>query len=101
MSATSDAAERWEDEAPPRAPDEALVADVAGPERPLALLLGLARSPQVVLARSSVPALAEQYLAFIDRHRALRLDLAGDYLVLAAWLADLKSRLMLPDPPPG
>ncbi|MGD9738093.1 MAG: ScpA family protein [Bauldia sp.] len=101
MSATSDAAERWDDEAPPRGPDDALVVDVAGFEGPLDLLLELARSQKVDLARISVLALAEQYLAFVDRHRALRLELAGDYLVMAAWLAYLKSRLLLPEPPAG
>lgn len=88
----------WE-EVPVRAESDLLVVDVAGFEGPLDLLLDLARTQKVDLARISVLALAEQYLAFIDRSRALRLELAGDYLVMAAWLAYLKSRLLLPEPP--
>jgi segregation and condensation protein A len=76
--------------------DPALVVDVAGFEGPLDLLLGLARNQKVDLAKISVLALAEQYLAFIDGARKLRLELAADYLVMAAWLAFLKSRLLLP-----
>jgi segregation and condensation protein A len=83
-----------------RATDEpALVVDVDGFEGPLDLLLTLARQQKVDLAKISILALAEQYLAFIDAARQLRLELAADYLVMAAWLAYLKSRLLLPEPP--
>lgn len=77
-------------------PATPLVIDVDGFEGPLDLLLELARRQKVDLARISVLALAEQYLAFIAAARDLRLELAGDYLVMAAWLAYLKSRLLLP-----
>jgi len=79
--------------------DDALIVDVAGFEGPLDLLLQLARSQKVDLTRISVLALAEQYLAFIDKARRLRMELAADYLVMAAWLAYLKSRLLLPHEP--
>ena len=77
----------------------ALVVDVAGFEGPLDLLLALARSQQVDLARISILALANQYLAFIEQARDLKIEIAADYLVMAAWLAYLKSRLLLPTPP--
>jgi segregation and condensation protein A len=81
-----------------RAADEpALVVDVDGFEGPLDLLLVLARQQKVDLARISILALADQYLAFIEQARKLRLELAADYLVMAAWLAYLKSRLLLPE----
>ncbi|MGB8278528.1 MAG: ScpA family protein [Methylovirgula sp.] len=70
--------------------------DVDGFEGPLDLLLELARRQKVDLHKISVLALAEQYLAFIEAARSLRLELAADYLVMAAWLAYLKSRLLLP-----
>ncbi len=76
-----------------------LVVDVDGFEGPLDLLLHLARNQKVDLARISVLALAEQYIAFIEKARALKLELAADYLVMAAWLAFLKSRLLIPKPP--
>jgi segregation and condensation protein A len=76
--------------------DPSLVVDVEGFEGPLDLLLNLARTQKVDLARISVLTLAEQYLQFIDGARKLRLELAADYLVMAAWLAYLKSRLLLP-----
>lgn len=79
--------------------EDALVVAVDGFEGPLDLLLGLARSQKVDLARISVLKLAEQYLEFVERARRLNLDLAADYLVMAAWLAYLKSRLLLPVPP--
>ncbi|PTV95605.1 condensin subunit ScpA [Rhodobacter aestuarii] len=79
---------------------EALIVDVDGFEGPLDLLLTLSRTQKVDLRRISVLALAEQYLAFVDRAKALRIELAADYLVMAAWLAFLKSRLLLP-PEPG
>lgn len=80
--------------------DEALIIDVDGYEGPLDLLLSLSRTQKVDLMRISVLQLAEQYLAFVDRVRALRIELAADYLVMAAWLAFLKSKLLLP-PVPG
>ena len=76
--------------------DEVLYVDVAGYEGPLDLLLDLARRQKVDLARISVLALAEQYLAFIETIREKRMEIAADYLVMAAWLAYLKSRLMVP-----
>ncbi len=85
-------------ELPERATDEpALVIDVEGFEGPLDLLLTLARQQKVDLAKISILALADQYLAFIEEARKLRLELAADYLVMAAWLAYLKSRLLLPE----
>jgi segregation and condensation protein A len=78
---------------------EALIVDVDGFEGPLDLLLALARTQKVDLARISILALVEQYLAFIGEARRMRLELAADYLVMAAWLAYLKSRLLLPPPP--
>ena len=75
---------------------ETLVVDVEGFEGPLDLLLALARTQKVDLARISVLALAQQYLDFITEARRLRLEIAADYLVMAAWLAFLKSKLLLP-----
>ena len=81
-----------------RATDEpALMIDVEGFEGPLDLLLTLARQQKVDLAKISILALADQYLAFIEAARKLRLEIAADYLVMAAWLAYLKSRLLLPE----
>jgi segregation and condensation protein A len=85
--------------AEPAAGEPALVVDVEGFEGPLDLLLTLARQQKVDLAKISILALADQYLAFIEEARKLRLELAADYLVMAAWLAYLKSRLLLPEPP--
>ena len=82
-----------------RADEPALVIDVEGFEGPLDLLLTLARQQKVDLAKISILALADQYLAFIEAARQLRLELAADYLVMAAWLAYLKSRLLLPEEP--
>jgi segregation and condensation protein A len=76
--------------------EDALIVDVAGYEGPLDLLLALARTQKVDLSRISVLALADQYLVFIAEAQKLRLELAADYLVMAAWLAFLKSRLLLP-----
>jgi len=78
---------------------EALIVDVDGFEGPLDLLLMLSRTQKVDLRKISVLALAEQYLAFIERAKSLRIELAADYLVMAAWLAFLKSRLLLPPDP--
>ena len=77
--------------------EPALVVDVEGFEGPLDVLLMLARQQKVDLAKISILALADQYLTFIEEARKLRLELAADYLVMAAWLAYLKSRLLLPD----
>jgi segregation and condensation protein A len=82
-----------------RLESEALIVDVEGWEGPLDLLLALARSQKVDLLRISVLALAEQYLGFVEEARKLRIELAADYLVMAAWLAFLKSRLLLPPDP--
>ncbi len=79
--------------------EPSLVVDVAGFEGPLDLLLHLARNQKVDLTRISVLALAEQYLQFVERVRVMRLELAADYLVMAAWLAYLKSRLLIPKQP--
>jgi segregation and condensation protein A len=87
-------------ETPELASDErALIVDVEGFEGPLDLLLTLARQQKVDLAKISILALADQYLAFIEQVRQLRIELAADYLVMAAWLAYLKSRLLLPEAP--
>ena len=75
-----------------------LIVDVEGFEGPLDLLLTMARQQKVDLAKISILALADQYLAFVEQARRLRLELAADYLVMAAWLAYLKSRLLLPEP---
>src|ERR1700681_4489214 len=98
-----DQSEAWETY--PRAEratgEPALVVDVEGFEGPLDLLLALARSQKVDITRISILALAEQYLTFIEEIRRLRLEVAADYLVMAAWLAYLKSRLLLPATAPG
>lgn len=78
---------------------EALVIDVDGFEGPLDLLLTLARTQKVDLRRISILRLAEQYLGFVEAAKRLRIELAADYLVMAAWLAFLKSRLLLPPDP--
>lgn len=78
---------------------EALIVDVDGFEGPLDLLLTLSRTQKVDLRKISVLDLARQYLAFVEKAKALRLELAADYLVMAAWLAFLKSRLLLPPDP--
>ena len=78
---------------------EALIIDVDGFEGPLDLLLMLGRTQKVDLRKISVLQLARQYLAFVETAKALRLELAADYLVMAAWLAFLKSRLLLPPDP--
>ncbi len=78
---------------------EALIVDVDGFEGPLDVLLMLSRTQKVDLRHISILALAEQYLAFVEKARELRIELAADYLVMAAWLAFLKSRLLLPPDP--
>lgn len=81
----------------PEAPlTDALVLNIEGFEGPIDLLLALAREQKVDLTKISILALAEQYLAFISAAKRLRLEIAADYLVMAAWLAYLKSRLLLP-----
>jgi segregation and condensation protein A len=77
---------------------EALQLDIEGYEGPLDLLLALARKQRVDLRGVSILQLAEQYLAFVAEARRMRIELAADYLVMAAWLAYLKSRLLLPPP---
>jgi segregation and condensation protein A len=77
-------------------PGEGVVVDLDGFEGPLDLLLALARTQKVDLARISINTLVSQYLAYIREAQKLRLELAADYLVMAAWLAFLKSRLLLP-----
>lgn len=90
----------WSEAAQERGVSEpSLVVDVSGFEGPLDLLLHLARTQKVDLARISVLALTEQYIAFIETARQLRLELAADYLVMAAWLAYLKSKLLIPRQP--
>ena len=87
----------WSNNADERAvSDPQLVVDVDGFEGPLDLLLELARRQKVDLAKISILALANQYLEFIEEVRKLRIELAADYLVMAAWLAFLKSKLLLP-----
>lgn len=81
--------------------EPAMIVDVEGFEGPLDLLLMLARQQKVDLAKISILALADQYLGFIEEARKLRLELAADYLVMAAWLAYLKSRLLLPEAAPA
>ena len=78
---------------------EALIVDVDGFEGPLDLMLTLSRTQKVDLMRISILELAQQYLDFVERAKALRIELAADYLVMAAWLAFLKSRLLLPPDP--
>ena len=82
----------------PEARQHALFIDVDGFEGPLDLLLTLARDQKVDLAQISILALAEQYIAYIEAAHQLRIEIAADYLVMAAWLAYLKSRLLLPQP---
>jgi segregation and condensation protein A len=92
----------FDSDLPERASNEpSLMVDVEGFEGPLDLLLTLARQQKVDLAKISILALADQYLAFIEQARKMRLELAADYLVMAAWLAYLKSRLLLPEQHPS
>jgi len=95
----SEPGENFEDfEAQVASPDEALVVTVDGFEGPLDLLLTLARNQKVDIAKISILKLADQYLEFIESAKRMNLELAADYLVMAAWLAYLKSRLILPQP---
>lgn len=94
-----DGAARNADNVAERLAAEALIVDVDGFEGPLDLLLTLSRTQKVDLRKISVLELARQYLAFVEKAKSLRLELAADYLVMAAWLAFLKSRLLLPPDP--
>ena len=78
---------------------DTLTLDIDGWEGPLDLLLALARTQKVDLKAISILALVDQYLRFVEEARAIRLELAADYLVMAAWLAFLKSGLLLPRDP--
>jgi segregation and condensation protein A len=82
----------------PAPPAADFVVDLEGFEGPIDLLLALAREQKVDLAKISILALADQYLAYIQQARELKLEIAADYLVTAAWLTYLKSRLLLPQP---
>jgi len=84
---------------PPAREDEALTLNIDGWEGPLDLLLSLARVQKVDLHQISILALVEQYLTYLEGARMLRLEIAADYLVMAAWLAYLKSCLLLPKDP--
>jgi segregation and condensation protein A len=92
--------ENFEQDAPAPQASGDLVLDLGAYEGPIDVLLTLAREQKVDLTKISILRLADQYLAFIAEARRLRLELAADYLVMAAWLAYLKSRLLLPEPPP-
>src|SRR5262245_38201929 len=87
----------------PRDPisDSQFLLDLDGYEGPIDVLLMLARDQKVDLKKISILDLADQYLSFVARARRLRLELAADYLVMAAWLAFLKSKLLLPEPEVG
>ncbi len=89
-------ADAWDGPATAPSRDEALYLELDGWEGPLDLLLDLARRQKVDLKAISILALVDQYIAYIERAEALRLELAADYLVMAAWLAYLKSALLLP-----
>lgn len=91
----SEELEFQEDQSPPLAGGR-FILDLDGYEGPIDILLQLAREQKLDLTRISILALADQYLAFIRQARQLRLEIAADYLVMAAWLAYLKSRLLLP-----
>jgi segregation and condensation protein A len=94
------AAEPFEQPPPAPPPATELVVDLGAYEGPIDVLLSLAREQKVDLTKISILRLADQYLAFIAAARQLHLDIAADYLVMAAWLAYLKSRLLLPEPQP-
>ncbi|HEY8963122.1 MAG TPA: ScpA family protein [Alphaproteobacteria bacterium] len=80
----------------PEMDPDALIVQLDGYEGPIDLLLTMARDQKVDLRQISILQLAEQYLAFVEKARSLRIELAADYLVMAAWLAYLKSKLLLP-----
>lgn len=94
-------AQQFEEDPPRRAPQgtheaDALLLNIDGYEGPIDVLLDLARSQKVDLTKISILQLARQYLGFVERAKQLNLELAAEYLVMAAWLAYLKSRLLLP-----
>jgi segregation and condensation protein A len=89
----------FQEDAPVPAVPEQLIVELGTYEGPLDVLLALAREQKVDLSRISILALADQYLAFVEHVKRRRLEIAADYLVMAAWLAYLKSRLLLPPPP--
>jgi segregation and condensation protein A len=93
-SAISEDMSAEEFDAPPR--NQTFVVDIDGYEGPLDLLLALVRNHKLDLAQISILELAQQYLDFIEQARKLRLEIAADYLVMAAWLAFLKSKMLLP-----
>ncbi len=100
---TNSAADQTFVEDAPRVPEQpgmheadALLLDIDGFEGPISVLLELARSQKVDLTKISILQLARQYLQFVERAKELNLELAAEYLVMAAWLAYLKSRLLLP-----
>jgi segregation and condensation protein A len=97
MSGTADAFDAFSPQAE-HTLEEALVVAVDGFEGPLDLLLNLARSQKVDIAKISILNLADQYLIFIESARGKNLELSADYLVMAAWLAFLKSKMVLPQP---
>ena len=90
--------EPFEMQKPEKMPGSELVVDLEGYEGPIDVLLSLAREQKVDITKISILRLADQYLAFIAAARRLSLEIAADYLVMAAWLAYLKSRLLLPQP---
>ena len=89
--------DEFEAEPPRQTETSAFVVDIEGYEGPIDVLLALARDQKVDLAQISILQLADQYLDFVAQARSINLELAADYLVMAAWLAYLKSRLLLPD----
>ena len=91
--------EDWTGPAAAPTEDAALYLELDGWEGPLDLLLNLARAQKVDLAQISILQLVEQYLSYLNEARALKLEIAADYLVMAAWLAYLKSCLLLPKDP--
>jgi segregation and condensation protein A len=102
MSMTEDETQFEEDQSPGAdSGDDDFVLELDGYEGPIDVLLTLARDQKVDLKQISILELADQYLGFVTRARRLRLELAADYLVMAAWLAYLKSRLLLPEPEEG
>lgn len=98
MAEAPDAFDAFEAPSPETVVGVSLVVDLDGFEGPLDVLLSLARDQKVDLTKISILALADQYLVFIEKVRGQHLELAADYLVMAAWLAYLKSRLLLPEP---
>jgi segregation and condensation protein A len=96
LSVAADVPPEFEEDNRPSAPEQQFVLNLDGFEGPIDLLLNLARDQKLDLLHISILALADQYLAFIERVRQYQLEVAADYLVMAAWLAYLKSKLLLP-----